>query len=93
MSTQSIQSQDIKIAEVYQGFYSVPDYQREYVWQSKQVEQLLTDIYSELNGSDPDKAPEYGSSRLRVGDYRASTSTIDCPGGLKRALWGAGKPL
>jgi hypothetical protein len=35
MSTQSIQSQDIKISEVFQGFYSVPDYQREYVWQSK----------------------------------------------------------
>lgn len=59
MSTQSIQSQDIKISEVFQGFYSVPDYQREYVWQSEQVEQLLTDIYGELNGADPEKAPEY----------------------------------
>lgn len=59
MSTQSIQSQDIKISEVFQGFYSVPDYQREYVWQSEQVEQLLADIHSELNGSDPEKAPEY----------------------------------
>ena len=59
MSTQSIQSQDIKIAEVFQGFYSVPDYQREYVWQSEQVEQLLTDIHGELNGADPEKAPEY----------------------------------
>lgn len=59
MSTQSIQSQDIKISEVFQGFYSVPDYQREYVWQSEQVEQLLTDIYGELNGSDPERAPEY----------------------------------
>jgi hypothetical protein len=26
MNTQSIQSQDIKISEVFQGFYSVPDY-------------------------------------------------------------------
>lgn len=59
MSTQSIQSQDIKISEVFQGFYSVPDYQREYVWKSEQVEQLLTDIYGELNGADPEKAPEY----------------------------------
>ncbi|MFZ2642095.1 MAG: DUF262 domain-containing protein [Verrucomicrobiia bacterium] len=59
MSTQSIQSQDIKISEVFQGFYSVPDYQREYVWQSEQVEQLLADIYGELNGADPEKAPEY----------------------------------
>jgi uncharacterized protein with ParB-like and HNH nuclease domain len=59
MSTQSIQSQDIKIAQVFQGFYSVPDYQREYVWQSEQVEQLLTDIHGELNGTDPKNAPEY----------------------------------
>jgi hypothetical protein len=59
MSTQSIQSRDIKISEVFQGFYSVPDYQREYVWQSEQVEQLLTDIYGELNGSNPETAPEY----------------------------------
>lgn len=59
MSTQSIQSQDIRISEVFQGFYSVPDYQREYVWQAEHVEQLLSDIYGELNGSDPEKAPEY----------------------------------
>lgn len=59
MSTQSIQSQDIKIAEVFQGFYVVPDYQREYVWKSEQVEQLLTDIQGELNGMDPTQAPEY----------------------------------
>jgi uncharacterized protein with ParB-like and HNH nuclease domain len=59
MSAQTIQSQDIKISEVFQAFYSVPDYQREYVWQSEQVEQLLTDIHAELSGTDPEKAPEY----------------------------------
>lgn len=59
MSTQSIQSQDIKIAEVFQGFYSVPDYQREFVWQPEQVEQLMSDIYGELNVSDPANSPEY----------------------------------
>ncbi len=59
MTSQSIQSQDIKISEVFQGFYVVPDYQREYVWNSEQVEQLLTDIQSELNGMDPAQAPEY----------------------------------
>lgn len=59
MSAQSIQSHDIRISDVFQAFYSVPDYQREYVWQSEQVEQLLTDIYGELNGVDATKAPEY----------------------------------
>lgn len=59
MSEQSIQSQDIKISGVFGGFYSVPNYQREYVWESEQVEQLLTDIHGEMSGSTPDKAPEY----------------------------------
>lgn len=59
MSDQTIQSQDIKIADVFQAFYVVPDYQREYVWQSEQVEQLLTDINTELQGFEPSKAPEY----------------------------------
>ena len=36
MSEQTIQSHDIKVADVFQSFYSVPDYQREYVWDSEQ---------------------------------------------------------
>ena len=37
----------------------MPDYQREYVWETEQVEQLLTDINGELAGNDPAAAPEY----------------------------------
>ncbi|HVA27926.1 MAG TPA: DUF262 domain-containing protein [Candidatus Baltobacteraceae bacterium] len=59
MTAPSIQSQDIKIAELFQAFYSVPDYQREYVWESTQVEQLLGDINGELSGKSPDAAAEY----------------------------------
>lgn len=59
MSEQTIQSQDIKVADVFQAFYAVPDYQREYVWETDQVEQLLGDINAELAGADPAKAPEY----------------------------------
>lgn len=70
MTLQSIQSQDIKIADVFQSFYCVPDYQREYVWQSEQVEQLLADIHNELNGTPPEKAPEYFIGSIVV-----------CPGG------------
>jgi len=40
--------QDIKIAEVFQAFYVVLDYQREYVWETDQVEQLLNDINVQL---------------------------------------------
>ena len=59
MTEQTIQSQDIKVADVFQAFYTVPDYQREYVWKTEQVEQLLSDINAELAGNDPTKAPEY----------------------------------
>lgn len=59
MSEQTIQSHDIKVADLFQAFYVVPDYQREYVWETDQVEQLLTDINAELAGADPAKAPEY----------------------------------
>ena len=58
MTEQTIQSQDIKVADVFQAFYVVPDYQREYVWETEQVEQLLNDINAEI-GNDPSEAPEY----------------------------------
>ena len=58
MTEQTIQSRDITIADVFLAFYVVPDYQREYVWETEQVEQLLNDINAEL-GNDPSRAPEY----------------------------------
>jgi hypothetical protein len=56
---QKIQSQDIAVADVFKDFYVVPDYQRDYVWETPEVEQLLTDINAELSGNDPSQAPEY----------------------------------
>ncbi|GAH62724.1 unnamed protein product, partial [marine sediment metagenome] len=41
---------DIKpmsISDVFNNFYVIPDYQREYVWEEKQVHQLLEDISEE----------------------------------------------
>ena len=48
MARQSIESQDINVEGVFQAFYAVPDYQREYVWKTPQVEQLLGDILGEM---------------------------------------------
>jgi hypothetical protein len=45
MST--IESQDLKLADVFKDFYAVPNYQREYVWTEEEVEQLLRDVRSE----------------------------------------------
>ena len=44
---------------MFQAFYAVPNYQREYVWEGDQVEQLLDDKNDELADGDPVKAPEY----------------------------------
>ena len=59
MTEQSIQSQDINVADVFQSFYVVPDYQRENVWETEQVEQFLNDINAELADNDAVTAPEY----------------------------------
>ena len=57
--TQHIESEDISVAKLFQSFYAVPDYQREYVWRTEVVEQLLNDIHSEMSDNDPKNAPEY----------------------------------
>jgi uncharacterized protein with ParB-like and HNH nuclease domain len=55
---QPIRSEDCTLARVFQDFYVVPDYQREYVWQDKQVNQLLEDILEEFEGGDGEP-PDY----------------------------------
>lgn len=54
--SQTIESRDINVGDVFQSFYAVPDYQREYVWQTTQVEQLLSDILGEMP-STPQEGP------------------------------------
>ena len=70
MTTPTIESQDLTISGVLQSFYVVPDYQREYVWETDQVEQLLGDIFGELGSRDAGSAPEYfiGSIVVCPGD-------------------------
>jgi len=43
-----IEAQQLSIEDLFKSFYSVPDFQREYVWQPENVEQLLADICDEL---------------------------------------------
>lgn len=67
MSIKSINSEDLSLAKVFQSFYRVPDYQREYVWGEKtangdggdEVEQFLHDIYDEFEAATAKDAPEY----------------------------------
>lgn len=59
MPEQIIQSRDISIADVFHDFYVVPDYQREYVWESDQIEQLLADIRTEMADATAGATNEY----------------------------------
>src|SRR5579883_597759 len=43
-----IESQDLSVGALFKDFYSVPDFQREYVWQREHVEKLLQDLYDEF---------------------------------------------
>lgn len=62
-----IDPQDRNIKSLFQDFYRVPDYQREYVWGEtdprgeggEEVEQFLSDIYSEYQNASKNDAPEY----------------------------------
>lgn len=67
MTEQSIDSDDMSLKRLFQDFYRVPDYQREFVWGEtdtrgnggEEVEQFLNDIYSEYENATRDNAPEY----------------------------------
>jgi uncharacterized protein with ParB-like and HNH nuclease domain len=50
--TLKIESQDLSVGALFKDFYSVPDFQREYVWQREQVEKLLQDLYDEFYDED-----------------------------------------
>lgn len=67
-----IESQDLSIESLYKDFYTVPDFQREYVWQREQVEKLLQDVYDEFYDEEWQlvKGPEYflGSIVVCKGD-------------------------
>lgn len=39
---------DLAIQQLFNNLYLIPDYQREYIWQEKEVLQLLEDIYNEF---------------------------------------------
>lgn len=67
MAEQSIVSTDMTLKRLFQDFYRVPDYQREYVWGEtnpkgeggEEVDQFLADIFTEYENAIQHFAPEY----------------------------------
>jgi len=58
-SSQTIESKDTSVGGLFDDYYVVPDYQREYVWESAQVDQLLEDIWDEFSDRDGGSVNEY----------------------------------
>ncbi len=56
-----IESNDLSIADLFKNFFSVPDFQREYVWEQEHVEKLLEDVLDEFYDEDSRQlqGPEY----------------------------------
>jgi len=59
MSQKTIDSKNLTIEKIFEDFYIIPDYQREYIWKEKQVLDLLNDVYSEFPLSQNIEPDEY----------------------------------
>lgn len=59
MNSQTIESQDFTLGTLFTSFYAVPNFQREYVWEEMQVDQLLQDVFDEFASADRDDASQY----------------------------------
>ncbi len=66
-----IESSDLNLADLFKDFYSVPDFQREYVWAPENVERLLQDVHDEFYDEHGHLTP---SSEYFIG------SIVVCPG-------------
>ena len=45
----TIESQDLSIGKLFNDFYIVPSYQREYVWEDEHVKDFFEDIHNEFS--------------------------------------------
>lgn len=86
--SQKIDSNDLNLADIFKDFYIVPSFQREYVWEDEQVEQLLYDVLNEFPDDAKQPVAEYfigsivvcpgqdGTFELIDGQQRMTTSFI-----------------
>lgn len=78
-----IESSNLSIADLFRDFYSVPDFQREYVWKDSNVEKLIDDIYYELYESEqPLEDSEYFLGSIVV--FRDRDGTFQLIDGQQR---------
>lgn len=70
MTLQTTESKDVSLGDLFANFFVVPNFQREYVWGTDEVRQLLEDVYAEYSDSDRNTDSEYfiGTIVTCVGD-------------------------
>ncbi len=64
----TIESRDFTLEKLFNDFYVVLDYQREYVWKEEHVKAFIEDIYSEFSSNKSDSAYFIGSIIVCVRD-------------------------
>lgn len=75
-----IESKDLSLMELFKDFYTVPDFQREYVWAPGHVEKLLTDVFDEFYDEENRlvEGPEYFlGSIVACADSQSTYQLID----------------
>ncbi len=72
-----IESHDYTLEQVFRDFYVVRAYQREYVWEEKQVRELLEDIYREFYRNKSGSDWEYFIGSIIVCEYQGAFELID----------------
>ncbi|MDZ4866051.1 MAG: DUF262 domain-containing protein [Alphaproteobacteria bacterium] len=90
MINKKIDPQDKSLKTLFQDFYRVPDYQREFVWGEtdpqgeggEEVDQFLNDIHIEFQNATKEDAPEYFIGTIVV--CRANDEVFDLIDGQQR---------
>lgn len=83
MDLQGIKSSDLSVGDLLNDFYIVPDYQREYVWGSTEVETLLSDVFNEFNEASRDNTPDYFVGTI-VTNYQSDNNVYELIDGQQR---------
>lgn len=83
MDLEGIKSEDMSVASLFKEFYIVPDYQREYVWETEQVEKLLNDVYLEFERRGDDSSPDYFVGTI-VTNFQSGTKIFELIDGQQR---------
>lgn len=76
MNSQLFDKDQLNIKEIFNKFYEVPDYQREYVWRKANVLALLNDIYSAFKESSQN-GYFIGTTVVAINSQNSSLEVID----------------